>query len=171
MINRENIIHRVKNKGGPSAGKSLSGSAPKFDWESFKNTPNAEEFVKKAYSAAIIKIIREIEDHKNGSVETDLNSMETIIARSLSFTRAEIKGWIENRDWDQIPDIAKFLPDIKRRLPELASRRNPFSAMVSERLAYKVISAVADVPHDPIADFLNSTLTNPRTDDIQLENF
>ena len=129
MSVRVNVNFRVKDKGGPSGGKTLTQSVPSFDWESFKNTPNAEAFVKKAYFAAVKKIIREVEDQKNGSIESDLNSTETIIARALSFTRDEIKDWIKTRDWSkasQVKDIAKVLPEIEKNLPELASRRNPF---------------------------------------------
>lgn len=61
-----NISFRVKDKGGPSGGKTVSADVPAFDWESFKKTPNAEEFVKKAYFASVKRIIREIDEHKNG---------------------------------------------------------------------------------------------------------
>ncbi len=164
------VSFRVKDKGGPSGGKSLSQEAPAFDWESFKHTPNAEEFVRKAYFAAVKKIIREIEDQKNGSVPSNLESTETVIARALSFTRAEIKEWIKTRDWSkasQVPDINKFLPEIEKYLPELASRRNRFSLEVSAKIADKIIAAVADSP-DPIAEFLFTTLTTQRTTDPEL---
>lgn len=44
MPGRVVISFCVRDKGGPSAGKPLSGSVPAFDWESFKNTPNTEGF-------------------------------------------------------------------------------------------------------------------------------
>lgn len=170
MSSQSIVSFRVRDKGGPSGGKLLSREAPAFDWESFKNTPNAEEFVKKIYFAAVKKIIREIEEHRNGSVESDLGSTETVIARALSFTQDEIKDWIKTRDWSkasQVRDIAKVLPQIEKDLPELASRRNPFSAEVSAKIADKIIAAVADVP-DPIAEFLFTTLTTQRSSDEEL---
>lgn len=162
-----NYSFRVKDKGGPSGGKTLSRDVPAFDWENFKNTPNAEEFVKKVYFASLKKIIRELDEHKNGSVESDLDSTETVIARALSFTQDEIKEWLKTRDWSkakQVQDISKVLPEIEKHLPKLASRRNHFTADVSAKIADKIIAAVADDP-DPIAEFLFTTLTTPRSAD------
>lgn len=165
-----NINFRIKDKGGPSGGKTVSADVPAFDWESFKKTPNAEEFVKKAYFASVKRIIREIDEHKNGSVESDLDSAETVIARALSFTQDEIKEWLKTRDWgkaSQVQDITKVLPEIEKHLPKLASRQNHLSAETSEKIAYKIIAGVADVP-DPIAEFLFTTLTTPRSADNDL---
>lgn len=164
MSNRINVTFRIRDKGGPSGGKTVSHDVPDFDLEGFMRTPNAEEFVKKAYFAVIKKIIREIEEKKNGSVTADLASTEAVIARSLSFTKEEISEWIKTRDWtraDQVKDTSKLLPVIKERLPDLAARKNPFSAEVSAKLADKVIAAVADA-QDAIADFLFTALTTPR---------
>lgn len=164
MAGRVVVSFRVKDKGGPSGGKTFSHEAPAFDWESFKKTPNAEEFVKTAYFAAVKKIIREVEEHKNGTVASDLDSYETVVARALSFTQDEIKDWIKTRDWSKatdVRDMTKVLPQIEKKLPALASRRNHFSAEVSAKIAYKIIAAVADDP-DPIADFLFTVLTTQR---------
>lgn len=170
MVTHITVSFRVRDKGGPSGGKTLSREVPPFDWEVFKNTPNAEEFVKKAYFAAVKKIIREIEERKNSSTASDLDSIETVIARTMSCTRGEIKDWIKTRDWsraNQVADITKVLPDIEKRLPDLASRWNVFSPEYSAKLADKVIAAVADKP-DPIADFLFTVLTTERTSDTDL---
>ena len=164
MPKRINVTFRIRDKGGPSGGKTVSRDAPAFDLDSFMRTPNAEEFVKKAYLSVVKKIIREIEEQKNGSVTADLASTESVIARSLSFTKEEITEWIRTRDWaraDQVKDMPKLLPVIKERLPDLAARRNPFSAEKSAELADKVIAAVADDP-DAIADFLFTILTTQR---------
>lgn len=172
MSDRIVVSFRVRDKGGPSGGKILSQEAPVFDWEKFKKTPNAEAFVKKAYLASVTKVVREIEEQKNGSTATDLNSMESVIARALCFSRAEIQDWIKTRDWNkanQVRDIEKLLPEIEKKLPDLATRQNPFSSEVSAKLADKVIAAVADNP-DPIADFLFTTLTTERdADDLIIE--
>ena len=161
MPGRVNISFRVKDKGGPSGGKLLSRLVPAFDWESFKNTPNAEAFVKKAYFAAVRDIIREVEEQRNVSVESDLHTAETVIARALSFTREEIKDWIKTRDWSkasQVQNVAEYLPFIEKNLPDLASHRNNFNEKDSAKLADKIIAAVADDP-DPIADFMFTILT------------
>ena len=161
MNDRIQVSFVVKNKGGLSGGKRLVGDAPAFNWEQFKNAPNAEEFVKKAYLSYVKKIIREIDERKNGTSVSDLASVESVIARSLSFTADEITAWIHARDWNkasQVKDIDKLMPFIKKKLPKLASRHNPFSKDDSDKLADKVIAAVADKP-DPVADFLFSVLT------------
>ncbi|OZA26988.1 MAG: hypothetical protein B7X93_09885 [Hydrogenophilales bacterium 17-61-9] len=170
MTNRTTVSFRVKDKGGPSGGHSLSKSVPAFDWEGFKRTPNAEEFVKKAYFAAVKKIMREVEESKNGTVESDLDSVEAVIARALSFTKDDIRDWIKTRDWSkasQVRDISKVLPEIEKHLPDLATRRNPFSTEVSAKIADKIIAAVADDP-DPIAEFLFTALTTQRSQDPEL---
>jgi hypothetical protein len=102
--------------------------------------PNAEQFVKKAYFAAVKKIIREVEESKNGSVASDLDSTESVIARSLAFTKDEITEWIKTRDWQratQVKDMVKLLPVIDRYLPILATRKNPFEEGESSKLADK----------------------------------
>jgi len=157
----------VRDKGGASAGSTISVDAPEFNWEDFKNTPNAEEFAKKAYFAAVKKIAREINERKNGTTKSDLSSVEAVIARSLSFTQDEIRKWFETRDWtkaNQVRDIATVLPKIEKSLLILASRQNPFSAEASEKIAYKIIASVAD-DQDPIADFLFTILTTSRSDE------
>lgn len=168
MENRVSISFRVKDKGGKSGGKWLSGSVPAFDWESFKNTPNAESFAKKAYFATVQKILREVEEHTNGSNECDLDSVETVIVRSLTFTQDEIKAWFKTRDWSrvsQVPNIAEVLPVIEKKIPQFAARGNPFSLEKSGKIADKIIAAVAD-DQDPIADYLFTILTTQREDEL-----
>ncbi len=170
MTNRISFAFRVRDKGGPSSAKTLTQDIPDFDWTNFKNAPNAEEFVKKAYYASVKKIIREIDEKKNGSVISDLSTIESIIARSLTYTKDEINEWIKTRDWDranQVKDMGKLLPILKLRLPTLAARKNDFSDEESSKLADKVIAAVADTP-DPIADFLFTILTQSRTEEDSL---
>ena len=162
MSDRIEISFVVRKKGGVSGGKTLSGKIPAFDWESFKNTPNADVFVKKAYIAACRKIIREIDEKKKyQSSEADLSSTEAVIAKSISFTKSEIKDWLESRDWSKasdVQDIEKLLPAIRKRFPTLASRVNPFSQKDAEKLADKVVAAVSDKA-DAVADFLFTVLT------------
>ena len=172
MTKRISVTFRVREKGGPSGGTTITGDVPAFDLTSFMRTPNAEEFVKKAYLACVKKIIREIEEKKNGSVASDLHSTESVVARSLAFTKEEITEWLKTRDWQhvtQVKDIAKLRLQLEKELPTLATRRNPFSESDSARLADKVIAAVADDP-DAVAEFLFTTLTTPRASESQVES-
>lgn len=165
MSDRIEISFIVRDKGGPAGGKTLTGAAPAFEWENFKNTPNAEAFVKKAYIAACRKVIREIDSQQNRSDATDLASLETVIAKSLSFTKEEIRDWIKTRDWSrasEVRDVSKLLPEIEKKFPALASRINPFPKEHSDLLAVKVVAAVADKA-DAVADYLFTVLTTPKT--------
>jgi len=170
MNNRATVSFRVKDKGGPSGGHTLSMSVPAFDWEGFKRTLNAEAFVRKAYFVEVRKIMREVKESKNGTIESDLDSFETVVARALSFTKDDVKNWIKTRDWskaNQVRDISKVLPVIEKYLPDLATRQNQFSVEDSVKIAEKIIAAVADDP-DPIADFLFTALTTQRDQDFEL---
>ena len=84
MSNQTVVTFRVRDKGGPSGGKTISQSVPEFEFANFIKTPNAEEFVKKAYYAGVKKIMREVEERKNGTTVSDLQSAEAIVARSLT---------------------------------------------------------------------------------------
>ena len=166
MANRTTMTFRVRAKGGPSGGKTLSGEYPAFDFESFMTTPNVREFVRKHYLATVKKLIREVDGRKNGTQTSDLFSFETIVARSLSFTKEEIADWVRTRDWQratEVKDLAVLLPGLEKHLPALANRGHPFPEDKAAELANKVIAAVADDP-DPVADFLFTTLTTRRDD-------
>ncbi|MBK7548860.1 MAG: hypothetical protein IPI20_14035 [Rhodoferax sp.] len=165
-MNKQTVVtFRVRDKGGPSGGKTISQSVPEFELADFMKTPNAEEFVKKAYYANVKKIMREVEERKNGSTLSDLQSTEAIVARSLAFTKEEISDWVSSRDWSkasQVKDIEKVKVSMVKYLPQLAMRKNPFSTEIAVRIADVVIAAVADSP-DPVADYLFSVLTLPQS--------
>lgn len=171
MPERITVTFRVRDKGGPSGGKTLSHDMPAFALDDFLRAPNAEEFIKKAYFAAAKKIVRDIEERKNGTVASDLDSHEAVIARSLSFTKDDIKDWVKTRDWSRaqgVKNINDLVEQIEKLLPDLANRRNHFTPEVAAKLADKVVAAVADY-EDPVADFLFTTLTTMRpspTDDL-----
>lgn len=105
MENRMAMKFRVRDKGGPSGGKTLSGEYPDFDFALFMKTPNVDAFIRKHYLATVKKIIREIDEGKNGTQAGDLNSFETIVARSLSFTKEEISDWMRTRDWQRATEV------------------------------------------------------------------
>lgn len=152
--------HTVKNKGGESAGKVLENEVPDFDWEEFKKLPLARVFAKKAYFKEVKKIIREIEEGKNQTMECDLQSMESIIARSLEFTEKEISEWFDKRNWDKFPKLKnpEQLENWKKRL--LALSRGPvFFGEESRKKYADYVAGAADKPTDDVADYLFSRLS------------
>ena len=165
MKNQITVSFRVRDKGGESGGKVLMRYVPAFDLTEFMKIPNAGEFVKKAYFAAVKRIIREVEEKTNGTLESDLGSIEAIVTRSLTYTKEEISEWIASRDWTKakgIKNLEKTLANIKKNLPLLARRENHYSKEESEVVADKIIAAVADNP-DPVADYIFSALTLPQS--------
>jgi hypothetical protein len=157
----------VRNKsGGKSGGKTMVGDVPAFDWESFKNTPNAEAFVKKAYFSEARKIIREINEGGGRSAQHHLDSVENVIARSLRFTQIEIKDWCESRDWGRSKLPPKSIEFLKKSLPLLATTEG-FQDHLREQAA-QIIADVSDVGADPIADYLFTKITMERRSDIAL---
>ena len=75
------IRFTVRKKGGVLSGKPIEHQVAEFDWGMFKNTPNAETFVRKAYYAAAQKLVRELYEGKSQTEEHHLKSMESLIAR------------------------------------------------------------------------------------------
>ena len=161
---------RVKDKGGAMGGKEITFRAPEFLLDEFIRTPNAGEFIKKAYDAAAKRIAREVEERKSGSVNADLTSYEMIVARSLKFTKADITQWLQNRDWNRIASFKD--PESLRRsmenwLPNLAMRVNHLGPQPSRTVAVKVVATLADKP-DPVAEYLFVILTVERPSDSEL---
>jgi hypothetical protein len=150
------IRFRVRNKGGKFAGQILEHSVADFDWAAFKNTPNAEAFAKKAYAAAAQKLVRELYEGKNQTDDRHLQSMESLIARSLKFTRDEIVDWCDSRDWRRakftIP-AEKAIKTLKEHLPNLSSDDFGFPENLRIRAA-EIVAEVADSKSDPVADYL-----------------
>lgn len=155
------ISFTVRNKGGKLAGQTLTHSVAEFDWSAFKNTPNAEAFVKKAYYAAAQKLVRELHEGKNQTEEHHLQTMESMIARSLKFTRDEIVEWLDSRDWSRVKfsgDPEKGIAFLKAHLPGLSSSEFLFPENSRSRAA-EIVAEVADSNADPVADSLFSKLT------------
>ena len=164
MEAKETQKYRVKDKGGVLGGKEVVSEIPSFNIEQFMSTPNAGEFVKKAYYAATKKISREIAEKKNGTVPADLSSFEMIIARTLNFTKGEIKEWLDTRDWSRIANFKNptgTRAALEAWLPTLASRVNTQHAQFSDKVAEKLIAALASKP-DSIAEYLFVLLTVSR---------
>ena len=170
MPKTQSVTFRVKNKGGTMSGHQITFEIPEFDLTEFLKTPNADEFIKKAYLAAAKKIAREEKEKKNGTVLADLKSYEMIVARSLYFTKADITKWLASRDWGRISTYKNpenIRHEIEKSLPQLAIRVNDFSTQ-SLKIAEKVIAELADKP-DPVADYLFVMLSVERPIDLPLE--
>ncbi len=150
------IRFTVRKKGGALSGQPIEHQVAEFDWGVFKNTPNAEGFVRKAYYAAAQKLVRELYERKNQTEEHHLQSMESLIARSLKFTREEIEEWCECRDWTRAKfktDAEKAICRLKEHLPGLSSSEYAFPNNLRTRAA-EIVAEVADSKSDPVADYL-----------------
>ena len=155
------IRFRVRNKGGKLGGEILEHQVAEFDWSTFKNTPNAEAFVKKAYYAAAKKLVREIHEGNRQTGDHHLQSMESLIARSLKFTREEIAEWCDSRDWGCAKfkvETEKGIAVLKEHLPGLSSSEFRFPEKIRSRAA-EIVAEVANINADPVANYLFSKLT------------
>ncbi|TRZ64969.1 MAG: hypothetical protein D4S02_09945 [Rhodocyclaceae bacterium] len=163
------IRFTVRKKGGALSGQPIEHLVAEFDWVMFKNTPNAEGFVRKAYYAAAQKLVRELHERKNQTEEHHLQSMENLIARSLKFTREEIEEWCECRDWSRAKfkddvDAKKAIGRLKEHLPGMSSSEYAFPDKLRIRAA-EIVAEVADSKSDPVADYLFVKLSQEQTSD------
>lgn len=163
------IRFKVRNKGGALGGQTIEHLVATFDWEAFKNVPNAMAFVRKTYHAAAQKLVRDLHERKNQTEEHHVQSMESLIARSLKFTREEIKEWCECRDWSRVKFKVGVVPDkaigrLKEHLPGLSSSEYAFPEKLRNGAA-EIVAEVADSESDPIADYLFVKLTQEHKSD------
>lgn len=155
------IRFRVRRRGGEFGGQMLEYNVATFDWELFKNTPNAEAFVRKAYYAAAHKLVRDLAGEMNSTRQHHVLSMENLIARSLKFTRQEIMDWCESRDWSmanftiEAEDGVRIMKD---NLPKLSSDEFAFPSQLRQRAA-EIVAEVSDRETDPVANYLFVKLT------------
>lgn len=165
------IRFTVRNKGGKLGGETLEHQVAEFDWSTFKNTPNAEAFAKKAYDAEARRLIREIYEGNRQTSDHHLQSMESLIAKSLKFTREEIEEWCNSRDWR----CAKFkcepekgIAVLKEHLPGLSSSEFRFPEKLRCRAA-EIVAEVANINTDPVANYLFSKLTQDQMNNTLAE--
>lgn len=155
------IRFTVRKKGGKLGGQILERSVAEFDWSTFKNAPNAEAFVKKAYYAVAKKLVRELHEGINQTEDHHLQSMESLIARSLTFNRDEIAEWLESREWSRAKfsvEPKKGIAFLKEQLPNVASSEFIFPEHLRIRAA-EIVAEVADLKAYPVADYLFVKLT------------
>ncbi len=171
-MDKKQIRFTIRNKGGKLGGQTIKHDVPAFDWETFKNLPNAETFVKKSYFAAAQRIVREIHEGKNSTDEDHLQSVDSLITRSVKFTQKEIKDWLKSRDWEQAHfkvDKNKAIELMETNLPLLANSKSSFPEQLRNRAA-EIVAEIADTGADPIADYLWVMLTQEIKKDDLLES-
>jgi len=112
----------------------------------------------KAYFTAAQKLVRDIYEGKNQTEVHHLQSMESLVARSLKFNRDEIEEWCDSRDWARANfavkvDASKAILMLKNNLPALSNSDFGFPENLRRRAA-EIVNKVADINADPVADFL-----------------
>lgn len=150
-------------KGGKLKDQTLEREVPDFDFKEFMNVPNAEIFMRKAYFSYVKKLMRESEENINGTRDEHLQSLESIIARSMVITKNDMDKWLDSRDWDKagFKDPENAIPKVKKLCHALRMGHDSELANdpeLRERLADK-LAGIADTPQDSIADFIFSKLT------------
>lgn len=146
--------------------KTVSQRVPKFDWETFKRLPNAADFVEKFYYQSCKRMIREIEEPENGTAIEHLDSMESVITRSIMYTACEIEEWWDEQNCEGAgitPDQAK---NIRKYLSEFGMRKGGANAEcdIPEHIRRKLAQRVTQVArkNDPLAEWLFTRLTSNR---------
>lgn len=149
--------------------KLITQMVPKFNWEKFKLLPNAADFVAKAFDHYTTQMMREIEDRKNGTDKDHLASMETVVARALTFSTKEIENWCDSRDWSNAGIDPQKANNIKKYLAEFGARKGGANAecgldeKTRKRLAERVLQVVEK--GDPLANWLFTRLNTSRLED------
>lgn len=138
--------------------KSIERDVPDFDWEEFKKLPNAEMFARKCYFANVQRIVSEVADgHRNQTTETHLVSMESVLVRSLFFTKQQVEEWVKSRNWSlwSFKSPVEGSEEVKRHIVDklAGQKESRLPAKVRARLQ-ECIATVADKPSDDIADYL-----------------
>lgn len=165
-MEKSNIRFRVRNKGGKSAGEILEHEVPVFSWDEFKNLANAEAFVKKAYYAAAKRIVREIHENINGTNDSHIQSIESLIGRSIYFSQEEIRDWIDSRNWSYAQfsygvDKDEAIKFLSNNLPLVSTNDNAIPDKLRNKAA-DIVAEIADIKSDPIADYLWVKLTQEK---------
>lgn len=160
---------RQRSNGSPVAGKMVSIVIPPFDWEVFKNTPNAQQFVKKAYDVEAKKQARIAAEKELDNDPKIVRTMEEFLLEGLRFSSTEIKAWLGTREWAkaQFKKPEEGRKALEQYLPLVATERGlsdlflRWSSKDRERV-YGYVADLADRPDDPIADFIASSLSRHR---------
>ena len=106
MIEKTSIEFVVRNRNGSkSGGQKIKGEIENFDWEKFKNIPNAAAFVKKAYEREARQLMRQLHENKTNVSPHHVETMENVICKVLPITKKQIETWFDERNWDVIEPL------------------------------------------------------------------
>ena len=159
---KKNFSFRKTKANGTLSGTSEEYQVPDFEWEEFIKLPNARLFAKRSYDSTIQKLVRDILLEKNGTSDHHLQTMESVIARSITFTKQEIIEWCNSRDWELTQfnmDKEKAIQLLNDKLPAFALDENSIiDKNVKTRIA-EIIAGVSDINTDPVAEYLWAKLT------------
>lgn len=151
-------------KGGKLKGQTLEREVPDFNLKKFMSVPNADIFVRKAYFSYVKRLMREAKESINGTQDQHLQSLESIITRSMVITQNDMDEWLDSRDWGKAeftnPEIA--IPQVKKLCHALRMGYDYELAKYPEELRNRLadkLAGIADAPQDSIADFIFSKLT------------
>lgn len=141
------------------AGKSIEVEVPEFDWDEFIKTPLVREFVEKQYYKVVNRLVKEATLDRNSTTCQDYSTFESIIMRDLQLTQAEIRKWLESRDWkmSEFKNLEKAKNFWIEKIPCL-SRQNGWELFPNnkdrQKIAEKILRWVVSEDDEYIADFL-----------------
>lgn len=145
---------------------------PAFDWESFKNLPNTELFVRRAFYSYTQKLVRDVLlNDKNGTTEHHFQSVESVIARSFNFKKSEIEAWCKSRNWNSssMKNPEENIVKLTEILPRYAFDDEVISDKEIRARVAEIIAEVADRKTDDIAEYLWVKLTQEQKVNFPLE--
>lgn len=170
MVSRTFKFRKTKDN-GELGGTNQDYLVPEFNWDEFKRLPNAELFVRRAYNSQLQKLVRDILLEKNSTSKQHIQSTESVIARSLNFTKKEIEKWCELRDWTNIKfnvDSDKAIQHLTNILPKFAVGDDVIFTKEQKIRAAEIIATIADRKTDDIAEYLWVKLTEKSAlDDLE----
>lgn len=116
-------------------------------------------------------MVRELEEGKNQTEAHHLQTIESLIARSLNFTKEDIQEWCNNRNWESAAfrgDREKGIQMLKDKLPLLAGSDFAFPEEFRKRAA-EIVAEVAGSSVDPVADYLFVKLSQEQKQTSKLD--
>jgi len=156
-MDKTHLRFSVRNEDGKTGRRTMEGEVASFDWSVFKTIPNAEAFVRRAYLTAARKALRDMRDGKNGATSHHLETMETLVARSLKMSPAAVAA---RRGRGEAGDTKpSSLAYLAAQLPKVASSVRfgyDLKRQAADRLA-----AASDPASEPEGGYLFIKLTMP----------
>ncbi|KJS04730.1 MAG: hypothetical protein VR73_13795 [Gammaproteobacteria bacterium BRH_c0] len=148
-------------------GRGLKGAmVPKFNWNQFIRIPGAEAFVRHTYFSELKRLIREIDESRNGTNIAHLDSVESVITRLTPVKQKQVEEWLNSRDWSKATfsgvDFNKSISVAKTLILKLF--KGELYVISDARYQNKLSDIIADLAdsRDPIAEYLYALLTRPK---------